>query len=179
MSNIFAMSSIKNPFQSLYKKSPTEKPTDVKDGILAFHTITTILTKIQQKSSTSDNTLRPNSDAERKELLILNAFAMVTVMNDEKVAVVADHRLEGGDLGILACQQLNDKATTHNPSSLFQFLINRNPCWDTEMSNTTLIFSDPKNPRLPSDSDERELTEYIHQRWWVQCYDIATIHTDM
>ena len=113
MSNIFAVSSIKNPFQSLYKKSPTDKPADVKDGILAFRTITTILAKIQQKLSTSDNTLCPNSDAECEELSILNTFATVTVMNDKKVAVVADRRLEGGDLGILACQQLNDKATTH------------------------------------------------------------------
>ena len=81
------MSSFKSSFESLYKKTTT---ADVKDGILAFRTITTILAKIQQKSSISNNTLSPNSDAERQELSILNAFATVTVMDDEKVAVVAN-----------------------------------------------------------------------------------------
>ena len=150
-------------------------------GILAFRTITTILAKIQQKSSISNNKLSPNSDAERQELSILNAFATVTVMDDEKVAVVANRHPENlnGEFEILACQQLKDEATTSTLSGLSRFLVNRNPRRDTVVSNTTPVLSDPKNPRLSSDSDQQKLIAYVHKRWWVQCYYIAAIHANI
>jgi hypothetical protein len=178
---------LKSRFKSLRRthEVPTKGPSDVseKKNILAFRTITTLLSKIQQQSSISNDNLRPQSEAEHQELSVLNALATVIVMNNSSViATVASHHPEHGDLGILACQQpeLKSEASKSTSSNLFQFFISKNPRKDCTVSNTVLVLGDPKNPNVTwDDSDpaaQQKLLEYVNQRWWVLCFNISTIH---
>lgn len=151
-------------------------PNDnTKENILAFRTITTLLSKIQQQSLTSEGDLGPKTEAQRQELSILSALATVIVMDKEVVATVVDHP-KGGELGILACQQPTAETSSTLGSSLFRFLINKNPRRDTKVINTGPFLSNPTNPRIPSDLDpaaqSQQLIEYIHKRWWVLCYKL-------
>ena len=155
------------------------------ESLLAFRTITTLLARIQQQSSTSDDTLHPDTEEERRELSILNALATVIVMGKNGVvAAAATRHSENGELGVLACQQLNlnNEASTSTSSrpTLLHFFINKNPRKDTVVKNTALVIGDAKNSRVSwDDSDpeaEKKLIEYVHNRWWVLCYNIAAIH---
>jgi hypothetical protein len=161
----------------------TQKAKNVKENILAFRTITTILSKIQQSVISEDHT-KSKVQKELQELLVLNALATVIVMNREVVAVVASRRPEDGEFGVLACQQLDDNEASSTPSGRFRFLVNKNPRKDTVVSNTFPVLSDPKNPKISLDESDLEarhqkLIEYFHARWWVLHYNIAAIHADI
>jgi hypothetical protein len=89
-------------------------------------------------------------------------------MDNDVVATVASRR-PGEELGIVACQQPKNEATsTVTVSRQFQFL--NNPCRDTVVKNTVPIVIDPKNPNVSlDDSDpaaQQKLIEYVQKRWW-------------
>lgn len=164
----------------------------VKRSILAFRTITTLLGKIQERSLTSDNALRPTSDAERDQLGILNALATVCVMNGKYiVATIRSGPGASQDLRVLATvvreqPQKDLEASATLPRRVgYQFLINRNPRRDTVVGNTDLIFTDAKNPHLeifPNDSEQAamdKLMKYVYERWWVLLCNITVIHADV
>jgi hypothetical protein len=70
--------------------SPLPTSTDIPRNILAFRTITKLLAKIQQDQSfqvSSECKLSPGS-SEHQELLICNAFATISNMHNDVVAVV-------------------------------------------------------------------------------------------
>jgi hypothetical protein len=168
--------SFKSRLKNLFPRPTNE---DAKEGILAFRTITTLLAKIQHRSSIPiDDDLRPKSEPERQELSRLNALATVIVMSNEIIAAVASRQPENGGLGVLAYQQSKNERTT-TPSSLFHFFINKNPRKDTVVSNTVLVLSNPNNPRASwDDSDpaaQQKLIGYVRKRWWVLCYNVSAI----
>jgi hypothetical protein len=81
------------------------RATGVKEGILAFHTITTLLAKVQQRSLISEDHLKPKSSEELEELALLNALATVIVMDKNYVIATVASTHSGGEIEVLACEQ--------------------------------------------------------------------------
>jgi len=72
-------------------RTPPPTSTDIPRNILAFRTITKLLAKIQQDQSfqLSSGCKLPPESSEHQELLICNAFATISNMCNDVVAVVS------------------------------------------------------------------------------------------
>ncbi len=89
---------------------PTCPPEDIPRNILAFRTITKLLSQIQQEQAfqVSRSEARLSEPHERLELRLSNAFATIAVVEHEIVAVVTKRTRES--LKVIACPQtpIND-----------------------------------------------------------------------
>lgn len=143
-------------------------------NILAFRTITSMLSWIQQAQIFEDPNLKSADPANRKELKIVNALATIMVVDNEVVAVVAKHDVGAEALQAIVCAHLADdkKNLTHSQSpgimgQLWQFLITQNPRRDDpspSCSNRPLIV-DPEIPAGLEPNNMEGLKEYISARW--------------
>ena len=101
-------------------------PPEVPESILAFSTITTILSFLRLETTFNDSTLSPPR-TQRKQLKALNALATVLVMNTEAVAVTAKPKKDGR-LEIIASVHLPEQLTITEPPlrlghQLWNFLV--------------------------------------------------------
>src|SRR5277367_3519496 len=91
------------------------QPNDIPRNILAFHTITTILARIQQeqpfKISLNNSKI---SGGQQRELKISNAFANLAVTNYDVVAVATVQSPD--ELNIVACSSDSSDESPPSPS---------------------------------------------------------------
>jgi len=92
------------------------------NNLIAFRTITSLLSKIQQESQMSDKDVQMDDIGLQKhmELKLLNALTTVLVMDHEVMAVVANHSYPK-TVNILACTQSDapiQQVRTKMPRSL-------------------------------------------------------------
>jgi len=139
---------------------PLPTSTDIPRNILAFRTITKILAKIQQEQSfqvSSNDRLSPQGSA-RQELLISNAFATISNMDNDVVAVVTK-RTSGQILEVVVCNSENfineEPLITPPPSTLVSrvwHLVTKSHRWDDKKPAIVL-------PEDPAICDARILAE--------------------
>ena len=104
-----ATNDLLNKFKKPSKKSPNSE-SNLKPGILAFRTITTMLALIQCPTETTKIEPIHVSKRDRKELRILDTLAALLVREYEKVAVMAKS-LEGSvgkSLQVISVVNLNN-----------------------------------------------------------------------
>lgn len=142
----------------------SSKP-DESDALVTFRTITTMLSKVQQESVIPADGDRESNLENRKrlELRLLNALSTVMVIENEVVAVVANHS-HPSCVDILACPQA-DRSTTEEPKGLWELLVNRNPRRDScETQGDVPEIRTPVGPAGLS-SGEGALLTYIDECW--------------
>jgi hypothetical protein len=161
--------------------SPTNLATDVKENILAFRTITTLLAEMQQQSLISEDDLKPKTPNELEELSILNALATVIVMDGSYVIATVASTHPGGKIEVVACKQPISKekkneatASTSTLSHVIKsFVVLMNPRRDHVVSDTCLALNEnPENRANPISLDDLEdqmvarqkLIEYVRKR---------------
>lgn len=93
----------------LLRKKPSKKSTksDLKPGILAFRTITTMLSLIQCPTETTKIEPLHISKDDRKELMVLDALAALLIRNYEKVAIMAEP-FDGKSIRVISIVSLNN-----------------------------------------------------------------------
>lgn len=111
----------------------TSKKSASDSDIMAFRTMTTIISLIQRTDpSLKAPELSPPSptDEQSRELRVLSALATILVMEHEKVAVVAKHgNSSGGGVEVFACTDSSAGKNTKSDSEssyadIFQYLWN-------------------------------------------------------
>jgi len=110
---------------------PTSPPKDIPRNILAFRTITKLLSHIQQEQAFQvswDNTLPANNE----ELKLSTAFATIAVIDHEIVAVVTKHTCEKIQVVLASQTPIEEPSTDPPPRSnykrgFFDFFIAKNP----------------------------------------------------
>jgi len=114
------------------------------DNLIAFHTITSLLSKIQQESQMSDKNVQMDEIGLQKhmELKLLNALTTVLVMDHKVIAVVANHSYPK-TVDILACIQSDapiQQVRTETPRSLgllWELLVSWNSCRSPNVHETS------------------------------------------
>ena len=105
----------------------TSPPKDIPRNILAFRTITKLISHIQQEKAfqVSWN----NSSADKEELALSTAFATIAVIDHEIIAVVTRHTCK--EIKVLLTSQTPNKAPSIDRSSWlkrgFDFIVAKNP----------------------------------------------------
>lgn len=170
---------LKNPFRKT--RTPPSDVTPAGDlgsklteeeKILAFRTITTLLSRVQKRSLKYDNPGSITVD-EHQGLKILNALATALIIEFEVVAVVADPGY--GDtakpLELLVCTQSTDLEDKCHPSSIsgvidnfWRLIVNKNPRDDNRVSYDTLTMVEPERPLNLTDDSQDALKKYLHSR---------------
>jgi len=150
------------------------------DNLIAFCTITLLLSKIQQESQMSDKDVQMDEIGLQKhmELKLLNALTMVLVMDHEVMVVVANHSyLKMVD--ILACTQSDapiQQVRTETPRSLgllWELLVSWNPRRGPDLHETSYDAPIPYIPKICTPAildglvsdDWNALLRYIDQHW--------------
>jgi hypothetical protein len=115
------MQALKRQASRFFTKTPTpadeqNTPSDditpiIPDSILAFRTITTMLSYIYRAKTFSDTARSPNRER-CQELKILNALATIMVREHEVVAVVAKPPDGSGITQVIACTHLTSYGET-------------------------------------------------------------------
>jgi hypothetical protein len=103
------MKKIRQKLSQTFLKQPktsnraSEQPiaNGIPELILAFRTITTMLSYIQRETPSSRAKPRPSDAAQRYELKILNALATLLVRENEVVAVVANPASHPGSIEVI------------------------------------------------------------------------------
>ena len=129
--------------QTFFKQPKTsneasEQPiaNGIPELILAFRTITTMLSYIQRQTPSSEAKPRPTDTDQRHELKILNALATLLVRENEVVAVVAKPASHVGSIEVIASPHSirpSVALTTSQPGLgdyFWQFLTTPNPRHD-------------------------------------------------
>lgn len=146
--------------QGLFKKSrlpqtATASSTTVPDYILAFRTMTTLLSKIQQTdaSTTIIEDLPARGLPERQEVRILSALSSFLVMDNEVVAVTSKQPSGDKDGVEVIISTHNDESLLIHPpqSSTFvggvvRYLLSKNPRSENTMTTTGPVFMEPTPP---------------------------------
>jgi hypothetical protein len=166
------LSNLKLPFigTSSNTNNPSEATTPP-ENILAFRTITTMLSHIQEGTTFSDSRCSVSKELGR-ELEILNALSTVIVRDVEIVAVTAKPDNGSGKLEVICTcthpvNQLTSPQT--NTGYLSRFFAIANPRRDEVLSLTppptnSPTISEPKAPDLKGTT----LWQYIEDHWRVQ-----------
>jgi len=150
------------------------------DNLIAFHTITSLLSKIQQESQISDKDVQMDEIGLQKhmELKLLNALTTVLVMDHEVMAVVANHSYPK-TVDILACTQSDapiQQVRTETPRSLgllWELLVSWNPRRGPDIHETSYNAPVPYIPKICTPAildglvsdDWNALLRYIDQHW--------------
>jgi len=150
------------------------------DNLIAFRTITSLLSKIQQESQMSDKDVQMNEIGLQKhmELKLLNALTIVLVMDHEVMAVVVNHSYLK-TVNILACTQLDapiQQVRTEMPRSLgllWELLVSWNPRRGPDVHETSYDTPVPYVPKICTPAipdglvsdDWNALLRYIDQHW--------------
>jgi len=157
----------------------SSKPNE-SDNLIAFRTITSLLSKIQQESQISDKDIQMDEIGLQKhmELKLLNALTTVLVMDHEVMVVVANHSyLKTVD--ILACIQSDapiQQVRTEMPRSLgqlWELLVSWNPRRGPDVYETSYDAPVPYVPKICTPAipdglvsdDWNALLRYIDQYW--------------
>ena len=152
--------------------------TEIPKNILAFRTITLLLSKIQQERAFqySQPTLTP---PERKELKLSNAFSTIAVIHDEIVAVVSK-RTPDRTIEVIASAQSSepinvDPLITPSPTGLvsqvWNFLVTQNYRWGGLV--TRPFIAPPREPTFSNANhqtdlnfdDDVKLKLYVDEYW--------------
>ena len=157
---------------------PASPSTDIPKNILAFCTITVLLSKIQQERAFRVSSRVPLLAAQdRQQLKLSNAFSTLAVIKDEVVAVVSKFDSDKS-LGLLA--SINQNATNENLpiasspkgllSKVWNILFTKNYCWSGSDPRPTTI-SSSKEPTI-SDAgvgmnfvDDEQVKQYVDNHW--------------
>jgi hypothetical protein len=144
-------------------------------NILAFRTITTMLTQIQQNRPFKISDIVGMSDMERQELKISNAISTVAVANHDIVAVVAKRAPK--KLEVTACTHA--QSDSENPVTLpsltpsimsrtWQLLFTKNFRRDDPKPAIPIldpIIIDATIPAGLEQDDDEGLRQYLERRW--------------
>jgi hypothetical protein len=150
---------------------PTSPPKDIPRNILAFRTITKLLSHIQQEQPFQVSWDKP-PPADKEELSLSTAFATIAVIDHEIVAVATRHNCEKVEV-ILAPQTSIKDASTDRSSWLkrgFEFFVAKNPRLKDPPSTTTdePTISDADTagivPGINLDDDEI-LKQWVDEYW--------------
>ena len=140
---------------------------EVPESILAFTTITTMLSYINRARSFTDPIPTSIVKSKRRELRVLNALATVLVSDAGGVAVTVQPDIESGLLEIMVCvhmARLLEDATPIQGRGLLQRVWNClfNLRKDSDVSLVPTI-DDPTivDPSRPSDLEKTSLEKYI------------------
>ena len=119
---------------------PTSPPKDIPRNILAFHTITKLLSHIQQEQPFQVSWDKP-PPADKEELSLSTAFATITVIDHEIVAVVTKH--DHDKVEVVLSLQIPIKDPSTDLSSWmqqgFKFFVTRNPHLNDPPSTILLL----------------------------------------
>lgn len=160
----------------------TAPPNDshIPENILAFRTITTILSKIQQTTSFKYTTVKPSSKEERQELRVLNALATIMVMNHEVVAVVTNQSDVPGKLEVVICRNLikdrekltgiiNPQPELQRFGEFWQIFANKNPRKSEDgppaLPRPKVTMVDPKVPSGLEGEGKEDLRNFVRNVW--------------
>jgi hypothetical protein len=147
------MDVLRNKFSEL-RKAP-EPPKEIPTNILAFRTITNLLSLIQQERAFQILEVKSLDAGHRQQLKILNALSTVAVIEHEVVAAVNNSNfgtfdLNSNTLELIACvEESNDRnpgTASSKPPSIWNLICSKN-----------YRSSDPK-PELPSPTDQPTIT---------------------
>ena len=137
----------------------------VPEHILAFRTISSLLSKIQQSdaSPTIDDLVEKGS-YEHQELKILSALASALVMDHEVVAVASKHVSgEEGGLEVIINTHTNESLlNSPQPSTLqniVRYLFGKNPRRENTTTTTGPVLMEPTAP-LNFESVEKWINEF-------------------
>ena len=133
---------------------PTSPSTEIPRNILAFRTITTLLSKIQQEHAFQVKPRPILSSQKRQELEISNAFSTLAVFDSDIVAVVTKRTPYGLDI-VASTTQISineDPLITQSESptgvvSQVWRLISRNYRW-SDWGNKPLVIAPPVEPSI-------------------------------
>src|SRR5277367_1110328 len=147
------------------------QPNDIPRNILAFHTITTMLARIQQerpfKISLNNSKI---SGAQQRELKISNAFAYLAVTNYDVVAVATVQSPD--ELNVVACSHSdsNDESppspSQSGLSRCLNFFFAKNPR-DDESNDCPVVVDAkalPEKALAGLDGDKAKLRAYVQSR---------------
>lgn len=149
----------------------TSPSTDFPRNILAFRTITTLLSAIrpEREFSSPAKAAKPSESRDRQQLRLSNAFATMAVIEHEVVAVVT--KITSEKLQLIACIETKRPIHKENPSSesIWQFLFAQNPRkpsppLDNEQTGDPTI-TDARILSGLTLGDDEEIKEYVEQRW--------------
>jgi len=174
---------------------PSRAPAEVASSepnksynLIAFRTIMSLLSKVQQESQMSDKDVQMNEIELQKhmELKLLNALTTVLVMDHEVMVVIVNHSYPKM-VEILACIQLDapiQQVKTKTPRSLgllWELLVSWNPRRGPDVHETSYDAPVPKicTPAIPDglvSDDWNALLRYIDQRWSAYCNNITILH---
>ena len=158
------------------KKKPSKRLTksDLKPGILAFRTITTMLALIQCPTETSKIEPVQISKEEIKELRFLDALAALLIRDYEKVATMVEP-YDGKSIQIISIVNLNNPGpAATEPSWAIRWFTSLNSCHsapifpENEEDSMQVVDPDTKvHPTLSEhkDNPDKLLETFILTQW--------------
>lgn len=146
------------------------------ENLLAFSTITTMLSLIPRGQPIAvvdkieDKAIPSATD--RQELRILDAFAHLAVGEHDVAAMVSDHRIQDGELGIRFCANsvaIDDNISTHMQSrswptivqETLTYVFTRNVDKNDPLSNSETALPTITLPKKPWDLGNRTAMNYM------------------